>query len=551
MKKIIYLIIVIVISVQSFSYIRAQNTVGEEFWLTFGSNAHNLSTTTLEFQIRIVAGEVPAIVTLDFTNLNCDSSVTFPVKANEIYTYILDDVQRQAVYNNPLGITCKTNYSVRITSTAPVSAYAMNHISASADATNILPVSTFGTEYFQISYTPPHSAQFDAYAVIATQNNTRLHHNELLETILNKGEVYNKTINPDMTGAYITADNPVVFFAVNPRVYVPGGGLVSCLMQQLAPINMWGKKFFVPVSHLTRDRVRIVASNDGTNISHSGGTLVSSLGSQMNLNNLQAGQFVEIEILSNEDGCYIQSNNPVGVCTFLTNHGSVPNEYSNPAQCWVPAIEQSIPNALIAPFIPDGYTQLKGHYALVCTPTATKENTKVSIGGTPPDDLSGGSWKIHSTAGMSFYSMPLTNDTASYYFTNPAGLIILCHGEGTDSYYYPAGFAMRDLTTAAFYVNNVCDSLLYDTTFCNKSVHFRAEIEEVFSNWTSIKWFVDYGSGYVEEVSATNQINWGKDFENGTFPSKMVVEFENGETATRTGILKVQALWIKMRNIRY
>jgi hypothetical protein len=92
---------------------------------------------------------------------------------------------------------------------------------------------------------------------------------------------------------------------------------------------------------------------------------------------------------------------------------------------------------------------------------------------------------------------------------------------------------------------------LQDTTFCNKTVNFRAEIEEVFSNWTSIKWHVDYGSGEVEEISATNQTTWSKNFENGSFPIKMVVEFENGETATRTGILKVQALWIKMRNVRY
>jgi hypothetical protein len=102
-----------------------------------------------------------------------------------------------------------------------------------------------------------------------------------------------------------------------------------------------------------------------------------------------------------------------------------------------------------------------------------------------------------------------------------------------------------------FYANGVLHSSLQDTTFCNKSINFRAEIEEVFSNWVSIKWYVDYGSGEVEEVSATNQLTWSKNFENGTFPIKMVVLFANGETVTRTGTLKVQALWIKIKNVKY
>jgi hypothetical protein len=644
MKAIKYFLTIICLIIYSIFTLQAQSTIGQEFWLTFGSNFHN-PYTLLDFQIRIVTGKEPTNVTIYFTNLS--NSVAFPVNANEVYTYSLNNEQKQAVYNNPMGVTGITNYSMKITSTEPVSVYAMNHRSTSADATNILPVTAIGMEYYQVSYTPPNSFQLDAYAVVATQNNTHLHHNGFLEATLDVGEVYYRTINSDMTGAHITSDKPAAFFAVIPTTTIPtGGGQSACFMQQLASVNTWGKKFFVPVSHLIRDRVRIVVSQDGTNISHTGGTLVSALGSQMSLTDLQAGQFVELEIQSDETGCFIQSNYPVGVCTYLTGHNTgIPFEESNPAQCWVPAIEQSAPNTLIAPFVPDGYNQLIAHYALVCTPTATKDNTMVSIGGGAPSNLSGGSWRDHAL-GMSFYSMPLTNDMASYYFTNQKGLIILCFAEGIDSYYYLAGSAMRDLDAAfyaneihnqdlkdnyfcdgfvnfraeieglapptvaerikwfvngteepgtlnqetwdktfnpgtydirmwvryenddtisktgtliimncsmetEFYANNVLHSSLKDTTFCNKSVNFRAEIEEVFSNWISIKWYVDYGSGEVEETSATNQTAWGKDFDNGTFPIKMVVVFENGETATRTGILKVQALWIKMRNIRY
>jgi hypothetical protein len=310
-------------------------------------------------------------------------------------------------------------------------------------------------------------------------------------------------------------------------------------------------------------------------------------------------------------------------------------------------LEQKITYSLIAPFIPNSSNYFSAYYALVVTSTPTKNNTMVSVGGAAPIALYGGGWYDNITAGMSFYSMPLTNTTTSYLFSHSEGLIIYGYAHGTTtsaSYYYLAGSAMRDLDAAfyandihfqdlkdnpfceseiefraeiegngmdidtikwyingveelsardeilwekpfsvgnyeikmwvhfendntisksdtliikncsletEFYANEVHYSYLSDTTFCNKTVHFRAEIEENYSNWVSIKWFIDYGSGYEEEVSAGDQKTWSKDFPNGTYPIRMEVLFENNETAMIISTLKVQALWIKMRNIRY
>jgi hypothetical protein len=43
-------------------------------------------------------------------------------------------------------------------------------------------------------------------------------------------------------------------------------GMPDCLMQQLAPVNTWGKNFFVPVTIKQNDIVRIVASQNNTDI---------------------------------------------------------------------------------------------------------------------------------------------------------------------------------------------------------------------------------------------------------------------------------------------
>jgi len=101
---------------------------------------------------------------------------------------------------------------------------------------------------------------------------------------------------------------------------------------------------------------------------------------------------------------------------------------------------------------------------------------------------------------------------------------------------------MRDLE-AAFYMNDVY--YLTDTTFCNKSVNFRAEIEGQHPTASdSIMW-------YINDVFETSQATWNKPFENDTYEIKLVVHYENDTYATLTGTLKVQALWIKIRNVRY
>jgi len=240
-KKVFYLIIAASLSISS---IKAQTTQGQEFWLTFGMYA-NLATppviSALNMQIRIVAGNLPTSVTIYFTNL--DEEVSFPVNAYEVYTYYLTNPQKLAVYNFTTGMT--TDYSIHISSTEQVSVYAFMGGGGQFDATNVLPVTALGTEYYHCSYTPPQSDYMgdfmDAYAVVAIQDNTQIWHNGAsIGAPLQAGQVYYCASIDDMTGSLITANNPVAFFAVHQRVRIPndsGIGAWSILMQQLAPIK--------------------------------------------------------------------------------------------------------------------------------------------------------------------------------------------------------------------------------------------------------------------------------------------------------------------------
>jgi len=530
MKRFFYIVIALLLNTSS---TKAQ-TIEKDFWLTFGQN-YNFSYTQVDLQIRIVSGNNPTTGTIYFTNLG--TSVPFSMGAYEVYTHSLLPDQKEAVYNTTTG---KSNKTVHINSKEPIKVYALNQRNAAADATNIFPVEVLSNNYYQMSYQPSASSFADAYATIAIENNTEIYHNGDFAIALDAGEVYYRTSTTDMTGTHITANNPIAFFVLHKSTQIPlNYSAADPLMQQLAPVNTWGWNFFVPVSHLAKDRVRIVAAYNDTKITPIGGTFIySSSGSDI----INVGQYIELEVSLNDNGCHIQANKPVGVCTYLTGYGYnglIPFE-SDPAQAWLPAIEQMGKSALIAPFIPTGTSALNAHYAIITTPFATKENTKVSIGGGVPEPLSGGSWYNNEPVGMSFYHIPLTNETASYHFTNNAGLMVMGYGTGpAESYYYLAGSAMRELD-AAFYADDVHFQDLAENPFCAGLVEFRAEIEgDLHPEPEHLKWYINDPERQFPLY--IDQLEWNKTFAIGEYEIEMWVRYENGDPISKTGILKIES----------
>jgi gliding motility-associated-like protein len=529
MKQIL-LVIVFMASVSAFAQ---KDMRGTDFWLTFGANWRTSQWDgVLELQIRIVSRDMPTSGTIYFTPLG--TSIPFSVQPREVFTYKLTDTERDAVYNTSQGIS---NSSIRITCDYPITAYALNQYVMSADATNLLPVTALGTDYYQISYIPGSPGERDAYAVIATENNTKLYHIDRTTPIatLDAGQVYYKVSNTDMTGNHIFADKPIALFALNQGVYIPHLGTDSrdCLMQQLAPINTWGRNFFVPVSDLTtpwyndtRDRVRVVASQNNTTITQSGGTLITNSGGQSSYT-IDAGQFIELEITLNNNGCYIRANKPVGVCAYLTSRNYNNGDFSDPSQAWLPSVEQMATDAVIAPFIPTGYSQLNAHYALIITPTATKDSTTVKIGNGTEQSLSGGVWHDHSS-GYSFYDMPLSNDTSAYLFSNAdGGLIVMGYGTGrAESYYYLLASAMRNLE-AWFDVNKVYYQSFDGSIICDENIKVEATVKYPMDTAHGhLRWQING----VEQTAFTDSLRWTMQLPQGKHTIVMIVKDQYGET---------------------
>ena len=241
---------------------------------------------------------------------------------------------------------------------------------------------------------------------------------------------------------------------------------------------------------------------------------------------------MELQISLANKGCYIESDKPVQVCSYMVgmnyNNGAVGN--GDESLVWIPPVEQSVQTALIAPFTSD---RLSSHYALIVTPTATKEKTTIKIGAGQTMLLSSqnGTWYDNPSSGMSFYNLQLTESSASYLFDNEEGLIVYGYGFGSYiSYYYMAASSIRQLNPS-FYINDVHFQNANGQTYCNGSFKFKAELNFPLSaNPGHIKWYVNG----VEEPAAQDKIEWTK----SSFPLKtpqeikLVVIGEDGKQLT-------------------
>ena len=233
MKAIQYYIISTALLVQGILLLQAQNTEGREFWVTYGYSEMLLPYQPTSFTIHIANGNQTTSGYIYFTELGIYEN--FIINPFDIFIYDLEHYQKEAVYNTTAGVSNKSLY---IYSEHPVSVCTGILRAQNGDVTNVLPLSALNTEYYQISYRPYGTSSFsDAYAVVATQNNTQLYHNNILEANLQAGEVYYKTSFNEMTGVRITSNHPVAFFTANQNVSIPHVELIANFEEEVGIEN--------------------------------------------------------------------------------------------------------------------------------------------------------------------------------------------------------------------------------------------------------------------------------------------------------------------------
>ncbi|MDR1102203.1 MAG: Ig-like domain-containing protein [Tannerella sp.] len=501
----------------------AQTTAGTDFWLAFGQN-REFAAGGVDLQLRIVTTNATT-VTLTYRKSGKVEEVD--IDANTVFSKSFKGKDKELVYSGSANALTTVN-SLHISSTQPVSVYALNSTSAVTDATNVLPTNALGTDYYHISF--PSGADGkeesrDAMTIVATENNTQLYIDGR-PIPMHRGWVYYlPSTKTDMTGVHVTSDKPVAHFVTHRGAYIPDdrGGNLDNLYQQMAPVNSWGTKFFVPDvgrKELRPLQIRVVASMDGTTVNVSGGEPASTA--------LKKGEFVAVAGRTglgpggiSTTGCYITSNKPVGVCAYLLSYSpSYLTRFGGPAVVWIPPVEQRVISTTVAPFIPGSSAQITEHYALIVTSTATRGQTRVN--NTAPS----GDWQ--QRAGYSSLKYDLSPTAAvPYTFSNPDGLTVLVCGLGpSESYYYLAGSSLYDLNVM-FSVNDIHFQQIPDNTVCSGNIKFSARVEYAQSP-LDLKWYIDG----VEETAARNRQTWNRTLPDGRHNIRMTAVDITGNPQT-------------------
>jgi len=490
----------------------AQSNSGTDFYVAFGRNDtipaiiyyKATDSVNVELMLRITALKTSK-VNLSFTE-NHSLDTTFTVPAGIIYDHKLSVPRAQASYSGNLTRDVSSKKSIRVTADQPITLIALNSAKASVEATAVLPVQSWGKEYYNIGIGPLVAPAFNqptncnGFIVIANKDNTQITISNSPVTIpnpfiLNAGEVYHLYASGiDTRGTRITASNPVAFFNTNSQGYILTNGLYmyNYNFEQLMPVNQWGTAFIAPTDSLGAGFFRVFPSVIPTTLTvkYSNGVdsifKIDNSGYYFNYKDIIIDSYNAST--NTAKACYITSDNPVGICSF-TKTRVISSQFDilppQPANAWLPPVDQRTFDAFLSPLDFNGlhvYLRMY-HYLTIITPTVGKEKTTISLDGAPPQPIENLKSKFHWIAdniggsGYSFgiYSFGASNIPQNIYLKttalvyNPDGLIALASGNGSyTTYYYSVSSAYRDLT-ASFDVNGVNYIDVDMTGFCNTS----------------------------------------------------------------------------------
>ena len=512
-----------------------------EYWFSFGCNYKPDPSDTVvygtgsRYEIHISSLH-HASGMICFTSTR--DTVHFSVRPGHAYSHPLDRNQILACYHQiPRDLGKVTDMSVCVTSDSAVSVSVISQQTHSSDATQLLPVEAWGTEYRMIMqsgrYSSAGGTKTQELLLLANRDGTVVQMNGNPLCTLNRGEILFRRFNENLTGCRFHSNHPIAVFDIQMLGYVPIDGSADKALEQYYPQSTWGRDFFVPVTCMDREFVQVMATENNTDIRQYGGTLRTNINGVGKLSGLRAGEWVWIEVFQENNGCYIHANRPVVVNSFMPTYNYYHhNGYSDPSVVWISAAAQRVRQGLVKAYeIPQGTTvhdTLSAlYYALVVIPTYGKDSTLVSVNGRNPRPLSGGQWRDHPS-GWSYYNMPILFDTLTYTISNHCcGLQLYHYGVSTaESYHEQASCMYRNLKIA-FYGNDTHYLSLPDLRLCEQEVVFRGEVHDSLKDGPGhIRWYIDS----VEELAARDSLVWRKYFKRGIYRLRMEVCYEDGFT---------------------
>ncbi len=372
----------------------------------------------------------------------------------------------------PLEESGKSHSGIFVQTTMPVTAHQFNPLNNedvySNDASLLLPVSSLGDEYYVLSW-PTQGAEFDDFdfdfgdfdfepqqgylTVIATSQGLTnvtvdltadseegsemdsFSGGEQHEFELSHGEVLNLQADAvgmggdpgDLTGSYVTADQPIAVFGGHEQAVVAydddrGSCCADHIEQQMYPLDSWGDRYIAPFSPGrtdTKDHWRILAGEDGVTVE------TEPAQPEADGVTLNAGEFVEF--FSDQD-FEVTADGKIKVGQYLTGQEQTAEFTGDPALVTAVPIERFRDDYHV--LVPEDYDQ---DFITVIRP----EGLEVELNGEPMDD------GLFSPVGSGEFETGYVEvDSGVYVLENPDEVAfgVLVHGlDNAVSYGYPGG----------------------------------------------------------------------------------------------------------------
>jgi gliding motility-associated-like protein len=345
---------------------------GTRFWVGYGHHQFFPGTNTQQMVLYLGARQTTANVTV---RINGTPWVkTYSIPANSVITS--DIINKSGLFDARLLNEGYSDRGISITSDVPIVAYAHIYGSAASGATMLLPVGTYGYEYYSTNFRQNYAADcYSWFYVVADRDSTfieitpsnptrsGLPANVPFVVKLNKGEIYQVlgAINSGSNGFDLTGSKakaipnnqgkclPFAMFSGSSRtaIYCAGqntAGNGDNLIQQNFPAQAWGKRYLTaPTSNSTAANslhtniVRVVVK-DPTSVVTRNGVVLTGL-----VNN----RFYEFD---SNTADYIVSDKPVMVAQYMASSGSnCANTGGNgdPEMIYISPIEQGIKNVAL------------------------------------------------------------------------------------------------------------------------------------------------------------------------------------------------------------
>ncbi|QHS62560.1 Ig-like domain-containing protein [Chitinophaga agri] len=436
---------------------------GTRFWVAYGHHEFFPGDNDQDMVLYLSAQEA-ADVTVKVNGTNWIKH--YHLDANT--TLSTDRIPKNGLEDARLVAEGLFDRGISIESDKPIVAYAHIYGEQSSGATMLLPVGTYGYEYYALGYNQVYGAGDYSWAyVIADQPNTVVEITPSVPTAtghpanvpftvtLNKGDVYqvlgarvDDRTGYDITGTRFKAVSnsigkcyPIAVFSGSSRTSVScdpsgSGGNGDNIIQQCFPSQAWGKRYLTAPTSTDEDPSKMMGNvyrimvKDPATVVKVDGTVLTGL---------NKGRFYQYV---SEAPTYIEADQPVMVAQYMASWGRCFNTggYGDPEMIYLSPIEQGI-NKL--GFYRNTEEGIQTNYLTLIIPTNGVSSLKIDN-----STLVDYKYPHPSLPGYTVVVKRWDATQAQTYVESDSAFTAITYGLGEDeSYGYNAGTLVRNLNT--------------------------------------------------------------------------------------------------------